>query len=137
MTTTISLSTAAAFIVAGVLLHLRARGNSRLAYLLFLAAGFGVMTSDIGSVTRRLVGGATAFLRDTTGSDQVAAAVPTLIAVLALAVVGWAVVDGRGSLVTAALALALPTLWFSLDGPFYDGALSAVRFRQSLLPHIQ
>lgn len=133
MITTISLSTAAALTVAGVLLHLRAKGRSRLAYLLLVVAGFGVMASDVGSLVRRLTGGATTFLHDATGSEQVAAAVPTVIAVAALGIVGWAIVDGRGSLVTAALALALPTLFWSLDGPFYDAAIEVVRLVESLI----
>ena len=139
MLTTISLSTAAVFLVLGVLLHVRARGKSRLAYLALVVGGFGIMASSAGTVIYKVSAVITETIQgalkpvEGAPSRDIAQAVPTAIALIALAFVVWAVLDGEGSLLTAVLAVALPTLLFNVDGQLADGAKSLLALVQSLI----
>lgn len=131
----ISFTTALVCIVAGGFLFQPDKkvGRNRLALILFVVGGFGLMAGPVGSAVYKASQVATHFIQGFTSSRDLAQAVPTLVAVVAFAFVVGAVLSGNGSMLAAVLAVAVPTLLFHVDGQLADAAHVVLDSIESLI----
>lgn len=131
----ISFTTALVCLVAGGFLFQpdKKTGRNKAALILFVVGGFGLMVGPVGTAVFKGSQVVTHFIQGFTNSRELAQAVPTLVAAVAVMFVVGAILSGNGTMFRAVLAVALPTLLFHVDGQFADAAHVVLDTIQSLI----
>lgn len=123
MNLVLSLSTAFVAIAAGAVAMFLGKGRSwldRAGVVLMVLGGVGLTAGPFGQTVLEWTNGITRWVNslDFALAPAIAGAMPVILAMVALGWVWGTFSAGHGTIGSAVVAVALPTLLFNVDGPF-------------------